>query len=283
MADLIRTLKAWQPHSWLRAGFSTRQGGETHVYGAPHEMNLGWTKEDDPATVAANRATLVAAVAQGPVADWQLVTMRQVHGNTVATVALGSSPLATPEGKAVLEADGLITNEPGLLLGVQTADCVPVLLADTRLHAVAAIHAGWRSTVARIAEHGVAAMEREFGSRPQDIIAAIGPAIRACCFAVGEEVREKFTAEFVYAPDLFVQELIDGRPQLYADLHTANQRQLIGAGLHPEAITTLAECSACARTAEGHRRYFSHRAEHGVTGRMMSVIGVAPDATSVMA
>jgi copper oxidase (laccase) domain-containing protein len=89
-----------------------------------------------------------------------------------------------------------------------------------------------------------------------------------CCFAVGEEVRERFHAEFVYAEDLFVE--ADG--QLYADLHTANQRQLVGAGMRPEAITTIAECSACARVA-GRRKYFSHRAEKGFTGRMMSVIG----------
>jgi polyphenol oxidase len=269
MADVIQ-IKAWEQYPWLRAGFSTRQGGSTTVYGAPGEMNLGWTKEDDPAVVAENRARLLALIANEDLAAWQLVTMRQVHGSVVHMVSSDGSPLATPEGKAVFEADGLTTNTPGLMLGVQTADCVPVLLADTRLRAVAALHAGWRGTVARIAEHGVTTMEREFGSRPEDIIAAIGPAIRLCCFAVGEEVRERFAAEFVYADDLFVQD----EGQLCADLHTANQRQLIGAGLSPDAITTIAECSACARTADGQRRYFSHRAELGITGRMMSVIGV---------
>ncbi|QMV19261.1 peptidoglycan editing factor PgeF [Granulicella sp. 5B5] len=275
MAADVLSIKAWDQYPWLQAGFSTRQGGATSVYGAPGEMNLGWTKEDDPGIVAANRERMVSLVAQTPASDWQLVTMRQVHGGTVTRIERDGSPLATPEGKAIVEADGLATNEPGLMLGVQTADCVPVLLADTRLHTVAAIHAGWRGTLARIAEHGVAAMERDFGSHPQDIVAAIGPAIRRCCFAVGNEVRDKFTAEFLYAPDLFVEDLIDGKPQLFMDLHTANQRQLIGAGLPPESITTLAECSACTRTAAGHRRYFSHRAEHGITGRMMSVIGIA--------
>jgi YfiH family protein len=168
----------------------------------------------------------------------------------------------------VLEGDGLITDERGLLLGVQTADCTPVLIADTRTHAVGVFHAGWRGTVARIAEVGVAAMTKEFGSRPEELVAAIGPAIRRCCFAVGEEVRLRFADEFVYADDLFHEE----EGQLYADLHTANQRQLVGAGLRPEAIATIAECSACARV-EGRRKYFSHRAEKGFTGRMMSVIG----------
>ena len=270
MAD-VTPIKAWQQYSWLRAGFSTRQGGSTTVYGAPGEMNLGWTKEDDPTVVAKNRAHLLALVADEDLSAWQLATMRQVHGHAVHVVVNDGSPLATPEGKAVVEADGLTTNAPGLMLGVQTADCVPVLLADTRLRAVAALHAGWRGTVARIAEHGVATMERKFGSRPDDLVAAIGPAIRRCCFAVGEEVREKFAAEFVYADDLFVQD----EGQLYMDLHTANQRQLIGAGLSPGVITTIAECSACTRTTQDQRRYFSHRAERGITGRMMSVIGIA--------
>jgi YfiH family protein len=256
---------AWVEYPWLRAGFSTRLGGVSQVYG-DKELNLGWTAEDDPKAVAANRLHFVDEVVAGAFAP-ELVTMRQVHGSVVQVVRRGQ-PMATPEGKALLEGDGLITQERGLLLGVQTADCTPVLIADTRTHAVGAFHAGWRGTVARIAELGVAAMTREFGARPEDMVAAIGPAIRMCCFAVGEEVRERFHAEFVYADDLFVED----EGQLYADLHTANQRQLVGAGLRPEAIATVAECSACARL-EGRRKYFSHRAEKGFTGRMMSVIG----------
>ena len=269
VVDVIE-VQAWQQYPWLRAGFSTRQGGVTSVYGAAGEMNLGWTKEDDPRSVAANRARLVVSVAGETGPAWQLVTMRQVHGNTVRAVRNDGSPLITSDGKAVVEADALMTGAAGLMLGVQTADCTPLLLADTRLRVVAAVHAGWRGTLARIAEHAVAAMQRDFGSQPQHLIAAIGPAIRSCCFAVGEEVRQHFTAEFVYADDLFVED----EGQLRMDLHTANQRQLIGAGLAAEAITTIAECTACARTASGQRRYFSHRAERGLTGRMMSVIGV---------
>lgn len=270
MGGGVIKVAAWGEYPWLRAGFSTRLGGQTLAYsgssGLAGELNLGWTAEDDPEIVAANRASFVGDVVAGAFPP-ELVTMRQVHGNVVQVVRRGGL-LATPEGKAVLEGDGLITRERGLMLGVQTADCTPILIADTRSHAVGAFHAGWRGTVARIAEHGVAAMARQFGSKPEDLIAAIGPAIRTCCFAVGEEVHDRFQAEFVYAEDLFVEE--DG--QLHADLHTANQRQLVGAGLRPEAITTIAECSACTRV-EGRRKYFSHRAEKGFTGRMMSVIG----------
>jgi YfiH family protein len=266
MADGVMQVAAWQQYPWLRAGFSTRLGGLSEAYGS-RELNLGWTKEDSPDTVAANRKLFVnQVVADGY--DAELVTVRQVHGNTVQLARRGQ-PLATPEGKAVLEGDGLITAEHGLLLGVQTADCTPILIADTRTHAVGAFHAGWRGTVARIVEHGVAAMQQEFGSRPGEMVAAIGPAIRQCCFAVGEDVRQRFAAEFAYAPELFTT--VDG--QLYADLHAANRRQLLDAGVAPDAITVIAECSACTRTDDGGRKYFSHRAENGVTGRMMSVIG----------
>jgi len=261
---------AWQQYPWLRAGFSTRLGGLSDAYGV-RELNLGWTSEDPPSTVAANRKLFVdQVVTDGPDAEFaaELVTIRQVHANTIQVVRRGQ-PLATPEGKAVLEGDGLITAERGLLLGVQTADCTPVLIADTRTHAVGTFHAGWRGTVARIVEHGVAAMAQHFGSHPSDMVAAIGPAIRQCCFAVGEDVRDRFEAEFAYAPELFTT--VSG--QLYADLHAANRRQLLDAGVPPHAITVIAECSACAQTGQSGRKYFSHRAEKGRTGRMMSVIG----------
>jgi YfiH family protein len=266
MAVGVLGIASWEQYPWLRAGFSTRLGGLSDAYGAG-ELNLGWTTEDPAATVAANRKLFLNEVVAGS-CDADLVTVRQVHGNAVRSVLRGQ-PLATPEGKAVLEGDGLITAERGLFLGVQTADCTPVLIADTRTHAVGAFHAGWRGTVARIVEVGVAAMQREFGSQPEDMVAAIGPAIRQCCFAVGPDVQERFAAELAYASELFLT--VDG--ELYADLHAANRRQLLEAGLSPGAITVIAECSACARTDDGGRKYFSHRAEKGFTGRMMSVIG----------
>jgi YfiH family protein len=261
----VARVAGWERYSWLRAGFSGRWGGVTAVYGEPGQLNLGWTREDDPAAVAENRRRLVRAV--GGEDSFELVTMRQVHGVGVQLVARNGSALQTADGKAALEGDGLMTSEAGLMLGAQTADCVPVLVADTRLRAVGAFHAGWRGTVARMAEVGVAKMAAEFGSRPEDLVAAVGTSIRQCCFAVGDEVRERFTAEFPYAQELFREE-----EQLHVDLQEANRRQLVEAGVRE--VSVLAECSACARDAQGRRAYFSHRAEKGVTGRMMSVIGV---------
>jgi YfiH family protein len=272
---LVR-VPGWEQHPWLRAAFSTRSGGATGAYGQPGEQNLGWTAEDDPGVVAKNRRRFLSAATE--ITSAALVTIRQIHGAVIQTVPpCSDTPLSTPEGRAVLEGDGLMTQASGFFLGIQTADCVPVLLADTRTRAVAAFHAGWRGTLARIVEHGVARMLQEFGSRPEELIAAIGPAIRPCCFAVGEEVRSAFTAEFAYAAELFFE-----RPHMRMDLHEANRRQLLDAGVGDAAIQTIAECTACARLMNGRRKYFSHRAERGLTGRMLSVIGTVERSSGVL-
>lgn len=268
MGDLVR-VTGWEKFAWLRAGFSTRQGGASAAYG-DGEQNLGWTPEDDAPVVAENRRRFVAAVWGSGAAE--LVTVRQVHGGAVRLVERGSGPLATAEGRAVLEGDGLITREEEMALGIQTADCVPILVADTRLRAVGAFHAGWRGTLQGIAALGVEAMRRDFGSRAGDLVAAVGPAIGPCCFAVGEEVRSQFERRYGDVGDLFP--VRDGG-QIFLDLWEANRRQLVEAGVRAEAISVVGECTSCTRLGDGRRRYFSHRAERGVTGRMMSVIGVA--------
>ena len=104
-----------------------------------------------------------------------------------------------------------MTDEPGFLLAVQTADCIPVLVADRKRRAVAAFHAGWRGTVKRIVETGVGRMRLAFGSRPEDLVAAIGPGIGVCCYAVGEEVLSEFESQFTYARELF-REVYDTDP-----------------------------------------------------------------------
>jgi len=270
--DVVK-VAGWERLEWLRHGFSTRAGGVSRVYGA-ETLNVGWTKEDDPANVAENRRRLVDAVA-GQGSPMRLVTVRQVHSGVVRVVGAGDKALEgrleTPEGKAVLEGDGLVTNVPGVLLGVGTADCVPVLVVDRQRRAVGAFHAGWRGTLARIVEEGVVTMRREYGSRDEDLEAAVGPSIGACCYAVGDEVRDTFAAEFRYGEELFRTE---GGEQ-YVDLWEANRRQLLDAGLAAERITLVGECTGCAKDAAGERKYFSHRVERGVAGRMLNVVGIA--------
>lgn len=239
------------------------------VYGAGGELNLGWTQEDDPAAVAENRRRLVQAVGGG-----SLVTIRQVHGTVTQAVREADGAfdgkLQTVEGKAVLQGDGLMTNVAGVLLGIQTADCVPVLVVDVRQRVVAAFHAGWRGTVARMVERGIAAMRAEYSSRPEDLLAAVGPSIGACCYAVGEEVRHAFETEFAHGGELLG--MVNGEIRL--DLWEANRRQVLEAGVGSQNITVLRHCSGCALDGAGQRQYFSHRVDKGVTGRMMSVVGV---------
>ncbi len=267
----IERVPGWNAYPWLRHGFSTREGGVSTVYGGS-SLNLGWTKDDDPALVAENWRRFLAVCQEG--SPFQAVTIRQVHSALVRTIGeedgVFEGKLQTADGKAVLEADGAVTDLPGVMLGVQTADCVPVMIADVSKRVVSAIHAGWRGTVARIVEQGIGTMREEYGSRPEDLVAAVGPSIGACCYAVGDEVRSEFGAQFGYAEALF--RTIDGG-QMHLDLWEANRRQLLDAGVSAERITVTGECTACA-VSHGERKYFSHRNEHGFTGRMMSVIGV---------
>jgi YfiH family protein len=288
----------WERFPWLAAGFSTRLGGGSTAYG-DGEQNLGWTEQDSEENVAENRRGFVEAVAGK--AQAELVTVRQIHSGLIRVVEKDHGALTTKTGRAVLRGDATMTDVPGLLLGVQTADCVPVLVVDTKKKVVAAFHAGWRGTLKRIVERGVGTMQLRYGSKPKDLIATIGPAIGACCFAVGDEVRWEFESQFTYAPKLF-SEVYDSDPvrekypllfltarapghsnigpQTHLDLFEANRMQLLDAGLSAKNVHVVGECSACTYTRDGRRKYFSHRAEHGFTGRMMGVVGIKQDAGS---
>ena len=276
---------AWNTWPWLIHGFSTRTGGVTTAYRPAQrsgELNLGFSASDTHENVLENRRRLLSAL---DAEQSKLITLRQIHSSLIRRVGRSDVVRAQP-----WKADGLMTDEPGLLLGIQTADCIPVLVADVRRKAVAAFHAGWRGTLKRIVETGVGRMRLEFRSRPEDLVAAIGPGISACCYAVGEEVRSEFTSQFAYAAELFT-EVSDSDPirekypllfltarapghsnlgpSLHLDLFGANRRQLIDAGLRPDAVTVIGDCTRCQ-----NNRYFSYRAEQGFTGRMLSVVGI---------
>lgn len=271
--------------SWLVHGFSTRQGGITTAYGG-RSLNLGFTKDDTRENVEKNRSKLLLSIgAVNRSKPWPLVSLRQIHSDLIHIVHSAEPSRLT--------GDGLITNLTAVALGVMTADCFPLLLVDKKNKVAGAFHAGWRGTVKRIAEKGLGIMRHEFGTRPQDVLAAIGPGIQACCYEVGEEVREQFHSQFAYAGELFnevkhsdiVREKYpllfmnmrapghgDQCIKLHLDLREANRQQLIEAGVPKKQITALENCTAC-----DTRRFFSHRAEKGHTGRMMAVIGIKPD------
>jgi YfiH family protein len=176
---------------WLTHGFSTRRGGTSVLEGKP-ALNLGFTEWDERERVVANREKFMVALGARAM---PLVTLRQFHSDVIRIAP--ALPAEAPK------ADALITTTPGLLLGVQTADCVPILLADTRRRVVAGIHAGWRGTLARIAVKTLGQMRMEFGTRPRDVVAALGPAIGRCCYEVGPEVAQAFAAQFPTAADWF--------------------------------------------------------------------------------
>ena len=278
----ILRVEDWKQYPWLRHGFSTRASGVSTAYGG-RSLNLGWTKEDDPALVAENRRRFLCAAAGEKTgnAGFALVTVRQVHSNEVQVIRESDGALEgklqASDGKAVLQGDGLITDLPGVMLGVGTADCVPVLVVDVEKKVVAAFHAGWRGTVARIVEHGIETMRSEYGSRSEDLIAAVGPSIGACCYAVGEEVRAEFRSQFSYADELFQLVNSSSGPHIQVDLWEANRRQLLDAGVDEKWITVVGECTACTRNKDGTSRYFSHRGEHGVAGRMLNVVGIVAE------
>jgi len=266
--DVIR-VDSWTKFGWLRHGFSSRAGGGSLAYSANEtpELNLGFTPEDSAPTVSSNRAQFLRSVAGEDAGE--MVTVRQVHGVAVKLVSFGEPGLRTEDGRGVVEADGLMTADAGVMLAIQVADCVPVLVADVKQRVVAAFHAGWRGTAAGIVEQGIARMVAQLGCDPGDMVGAVGPSIGVCCYTVGEEVQTTFGARFGYAEQLF-----SIRPDgMHVDLAEANRRQLVDAGLSVDSVTVVGECTACARV-NGRRKYFSHRAERGFTGRSMGMIGV---------
>lgn len=269
---------------WLIHGFSTRPGGVSRAYGGK-ALNLGFTRTDSRSAVERNRATFLAQLGAGRRRPWPLVTLRQIHSDIVHAIA--AVPEAPPTG------DGLITDTAGLLLAIQTADCLPVIVVDRRKRAIGVFHAGWRGTVKRIVEKGAGEMHRHFGSRPGDLEAAIGPGVHNCCYTVGEEVRENFESQFAYAsalfheikasdpvrekyPMLFLTARAPGHSNLpvkiFLDLVEANRRQLLDAGVPRKNIHASPLCTSC-----NVGLLFSYRAEKGITGRLMGVAGIRPE------
>jgi polyphenol oxidase len=291
----ILTANSFDSLPWIAHGFSTRNGDAakiaTKIDGAA-ALNLGYTEWDSRETVARNRAAFLRAVV-GPKPTPQsvahaetgesLVTLRQIHSDVVR---LFSTP-ATPAPQA----DAAISSHAGLFLGIQTADCVPILLADPRRHVVAAVHAGWRGTLARIAVKTLGRMRLEFGTNPQDVLAAIGPAIGPCCYEVGPEVAQAFLGQFAHAAEWFegpFERLSSGEEpnplpwltmmppghepppeRVQLDLRSANRWQLLDAGMRPRNIAVSALCTSCRSDL-----FFSYRKEGPAAGRMMSVVGI---------
>lgn len=228
---------------------STRQGGVST--GGYASLNLSFQVGDDPAAVLENRQRLAAALGTGLGC---FVFAHQVHGSAVQVVS------ATDRGRgarspddAVAAADALVTADPGTVLAMLVADCVPVVLYDPATSVLGCAHAGWRGTVARVAGAAVAAMQ-SLGSRPQDVIAAIGPAIAPAAYQVGGEVIGEVRRSFGAGADHLLAPDAGGTARL--DLWAANRLVLHEAGVPDQQIHT-----ATVPTGPGPGRFFSHRAE----------------------
>ena len=260
---------------WLVHGFSTRRGGRSELHGA-RVLNLGFTQWDNRAQVEANRRLLKSSLDAEEIA---LVTLRQIHSDVIHLVENVSAQ--------ALCGDSVVTNRLGLLLTVQTADCVPILLVDTKNRAAAAVHAGWRGTLKRIAAKTLGRMRMAYGTRPQNVIAALGPAIGQCCYEVGPDVARAFASQFARAKDWFdpfeteeepnplqwLSMMPPGHPappkKSRFGLIAANTWQLADAGVPSSQVIASPLCTACRSDL-----LFSYRREGARTGRLMAVVGI---------
>ncbi|MGI8494186.1 MAG: peptidoglycan editing factor PgeF, partial [Pyrinomonadaceae bacterium] len=238
-------------------GFSTRLGGVSAM--PENSLNLSGYDIDSPENVAENRRRFLRAFD----GDFQIKTVWQVHGDDIKIIKDFSDAVETDE-----KFDALASDLPNFLIGVKTADCVPVLIGDAKTKAFAAIHAGWRGTAQSIVPKAIAKMRENFGTRSEDLTVAIGAAALACCYEIGQDVIDAFAQNFPHSERLFKT---TRKGHAMVDLHLANREQLLNAGVAPENIFAAPLC-----TMDRADTFFSYRVEknlYGKTGRLLSVIG----------
>jgi polyphenol oxidase len=237
----------------FRHGFSTRNGGIPGDAGS--SLNLGCTHWDSPERVSANRRLFLSAL---NLERARLATLHQIHSDRVHIIGENEDHWNQPEG------DALIAQAQDWAIAVKSADCLPVLIADPVKNVAAAVHSGWKGTLARILQKSIGEMKRIFGSDPEQLIAAIGPGIRACCYEVGGELKELFDQEY---PDRGLATPA-GRPDKFMlDLPKALAIQLESAGVKPANSHDICLCTRC-----NSSEFFSYRAEGKASGRMLAII-----------
>ncbi len=251
-------------------GFSTRVGGVSSIRPEPSvsstgssasgDLNLAGFNEDSAENIVENRRRFLGLFD----GDYKLTSVWQVHGNEVKTVAARTDVDETED-----RADALVSDRPGVLAGIKTADCVPILIGDPNNRAYAAVHAGWRGTSKLIVRRTVERMSEQYGSEPANLVCAIGPAALCGNYEVGTDVIDALARIFRDHAKYF-------RPtrkgHALVDLHLANEDILIGTGVKPANIFKAPLC-----TMERTDLFFSYRVEkakYGKTGRLMSVIGL---------
>jgi YfiH family protein len=244
-------------------GFSTRLGGVSDM--PAQVLNLAGFNEDAAENILENRRRFLKLFP----GEWTLAGCWQVHGADVRVVHTveEAKPAENQRGETVF-CDVIVSNAKRVLAGVKTADCVPILIGDPVTHAFAAVHAGWRGTLATAVIVGVEHLAKEYDAKPENLRVAIGASAGPCCYEVGSEVIEAFASKFVDGQKLFTPT----RPgHAMVDLLQANRDQLISAGVKPERIHTAPICTMCRTDL-----FFSYRKEkslHGKVGRLMAVVG----------
>ena len=240
-------------------GFSTRLGGVSQGMWA--SLNLGVSRGDNPDHVRENYRRFFSAI--GATGD-KLAKTNQVHGGKIRVVTAADWK-GDPYDRVDYEADGLMTDTPGVVLLIYSADCIPILLYDPVRRVVAALHAGWRGTAAGIAATAVQRMVDVYDCRPEDILAAVGPGIGPCCFETHEDVPNAMMAAVSSAALPYVKVLENGKFSL--DLNGINARLMARTGLSEEHIAVSQDCTACMG-----EKYWRHRRMGPNRGSMAAAI-----------
>jgi polyphenol oxidase len=257
---------------WLRHGFSQRKMPGIHseyslgLNGYVSDTDVKGFRQDFLSRLGFQEAvdTRCETPPPGEVkASTRLISVRQIHSALIHQVD-NRNWIDFPK-----EGDGIFTHTPGLVLSILTADCMSILLVDRRRKNIAALHAGWRGTRENIPGHGADLLLREYNGHPEDCLAVVGPSIRSCCYQVGPEVAESFHQEWGKASSQFLTPDPDETDKFKLDLPTVARNQLLRSGFIPKNIFANPPCTSCYKD-----RFFSHRGDHGHSGRMMALIGI---------
>ncbi len=259
------TSPSFERFGFVRHAFSTRLGGVSQNEYA--SMNLNFGRGDPDETVMENYRRFCLAAGFD---SRTLVASAQDHHTFIRRVTSENYGNGIWKPRDMQSVDGLITNEPNVTLVTYYADCVPLFFLDPQKRAIGLAHAGWRGTVAKIGEKAVEAMEREFGSDPKKILAAVGPSIGPCCFEVDAPVYDEFIKLMELAPQEFITEKGGGKYMI--DLWEANRRVLMNAGIPAENISVAQLCTKC--NAEW---LFSHRASGGKRGGLAAMMCITEE------
>ncbi|MEX0806019.1 MAG: peptidoglycan editing factor PgeF [Candidatus Binatia bacterium] len=243
----------WEKYNELLHGFLGRQGGRSS--GPYAGLNLSFRVGDDHHVVKDNMCDMKGAVG---IHSGRVVTMTQVHGDNIIDIKDRNL-------KEAGEADGMLTEQSGIYLGVLTADCVPILFVAPAQKVIAAVHAGWRGTMAGIAAKTVKLLLEEHSVLPSEIEVALGPSIDACCYEIGEDVSRPLIDKW---DDLAGSCIQSRNRRTYLHLRNLNQAILHRAGIPESQIFQIGPCTRCAQ-----EEFFSYRREKKETGRQISLIG----------